>query len=71
MFAYSKYPLKEVQKPMNHVYQIFLMYNNVVWSSSNELQKWIHNVVVTNIVGNDPKSIHQLMVPKLALQIND
>jgi len=56
---------------MNHVYQFFLMYNNVVWLSSNELQKWIHNLVVTNIVGNDPESIHQLMVPKLALQISD
>jgi hypothetical protein len=22
MFAYPKYPLKEVQRPMNHVYQI-------------------------------------------------
>jgi hypothetical protein len=71
MFAYPKFPLKEVQKPMNHVCQIFLMYNNVVWLSSNELQKWIHNLVVTNIVGNDLKSIHQLMVPKLALQMND
>ncbi len=71
MFAYPKYPLKNGQKPMNHVYQIFLMFNNVVWLSSNELQKWIHNLVVTNIVGNDPKNIHQLMVPKLALQIND
>jgi hypothetical protein len=71
MFAYPKYPLKEVQKPMNHVYQIFLMYNNIVWSSLNELQKWIHNLIVTNIPGNDHKSIHQLMVPKLALQIND
>jgi hypothetical protein len=71
MFAYPKYPLKEVQKPVNHVYQFFKMYNNVVWLSSNELQKWIHNLVVTNIVGNDPENIHQLMVPKLALQIND
>jgi hypothetical protein len=61
MFAYPKYPLKEVQKPMNHVYQKNLMYNNVVWSSLNELQEWIHILV------NDPKSIHQLMVPKLAL----
>jgi hypothetical protein len=48
-----------------------LMYNNVVRSSLNALQKWIHNLVVTNILGNDPKSIHQLMIPKLALQIND
>jgi hypothetical protein len=71
MLTYPKYPLKEVQKPMNHVYQKTLMYNNVVWSSLNELQKWIHNLVVTNILGNDPKNIHQLMVPKLALQIND
>jgi hypothetical protein len=53
------------------MYQIFLMYSNVVWSSLNELQKWIHNLIVTNILGNDHKSIHQLMVPKLALQIND
>jgi len=29
-FAYPKYPLKKVQKPMNHVYQKILMYNNVV-----------------------------------------
>jgi hypothetical protein len=71
MFAYPKYPLKEVQKPMNHVYQKNLMYINVVWSSLNELQKWIHNLIVTNIFGNDHKSIHPLMVPKLALQIND
>jgi len=55
MFAYSKHPLKEVQKPMNHVYNFFLMYGNVVWSSLNELHKWIHNLIVTNILGNDHK----------------
>jgi hypothetical protein len=51
MFKNLKYPLKAVQKPMNKMCQVSLVYNNVIWSSLNELQKWIHNLMITNIMG--------------------
>jgi hypothetical protein len=34
-----KYPLKVGQKLMNWMYWVFLVYNNVIWMSLNELQK--------------------------------
>jgi hypothetical protein len=71
MFKILKYALKVVQKPMNKMCQVYLVYNNVIWSSLNELQKWIHNLMMTNNMGKWPKSIYQLIFLKLLLQLND
>jgi hypothetical protein len=51
MLTNPKYPLKVAQKSMNKTYPVLLVYYNAIWSCSYEFKKWIHNLIITNIVG--------------------
>jgi hypothetical protein len=51
----SNVSLEVIHRPMSQMHQVVWVYNNVVWSHSNELQRLTHNLVVTIIVGIWPQ----------------